>query len=39
MGMKERVNLFGGKLDIISAPGAGTQVIIQVPMEGETKIG
>ncbi len=39
MGMKERVNLFGGKLDIISAPGAGTQVIIQVPLEGETKIG
>ncbi|HBQ25217.1 MAG TPA: hypothetical protein DD791_02380 [Syntrophomonas sp.] len=39
LGMKERVNLFGGKLDIISAPGAGTQVIIQVPLEGETKIG
>ena len=39
LGMKERVNLFGGKLDIISAPGAGTQVIIQVPLEGEPKIG
>jgi two-component system sensor histidine kinase DegS len=39
MGMKERVNLFGGKLDIISTPGAGTQVIIQVPLEGETNIG
>jgi len=39
LGMKERVNLFGGKLDIISTPGAGTQVIIQVPLEGETNIG
>lgn len=39
LGMKERVNLFGGKLDIISAPGAGTQVIIQVPLEGEPRIG
>jgi two-component system sensor histidine kinase DegS len=39
LGMKERVNLFGGKLDIISAPGAGTQVIIQVPLEGEPRSG
>lgn len=39
LGMKERVNLFGGKLDIISAPGTGTQVIIQVPLEGESKFG
>lgn len=39
LGMKERVNLFGGKLDITSTPGAGTQVIIQVPLEGVTKIG
>ncbi len=39
LGMKERVNLFGGNLDITSKPGAGTQVIIQVPLEGVTKIG
>ena len=39
LGMKERVSLFGGKLDITSIPGAGTQVIIQVPLEGEPRIG
>ncbi len=39
LGMKERVSLFGGKLDITSIPGAGTQVIIKVPLEGVTKIG
>ncbi|MGI5912535.1 MAG: sensor histidine kinase [Syntrophomonadaceae bacterium] len=37
LGMKERVSLLGGKLDIISKPGAGTQVIIRVPLEGESK--
>lgn len=39
LGMKERVNLFRGKLDIISTPGAGTQVIIKVPLEGEAESG
>ncbi len=37
MGMKERVELFGGELDIISSPGSGTQVIIRVPLQGEMK--
>ncbi|QGU00442.1 Two-component system sensor histidine kinase [Candidatus Syntrophocurvum alkaliphilum] len=35
MGMRERVELFGGKIDIISKIGSGTQVIIEVPIEGE----
>jgi len=39
LGMKERVSLFRGKLDIISTPGAGTQVIIMVPLEGEAENG
>lgn len=39
IGMKERVGLFGGELDIISSPGSGTQVIVKVPLEGETAIG
>lgn len=39
IGMKERVGLFGGELDIISSPGSGTQVIVKVPLEGEAGIG
>jgi len=39
LGMKERVSLFRGKLDIISTPGSGTQVIITVPLEGEAEVG
>ena len=39
IGMKERVKIFGGKLDIISSPGSGTQVIITVPLEGEANNG
>ncbi len=35
IGMKERVELFGGIIDIISSPGKGTQVIVKVPLEGE----
>jgi two-component system sensor histidine kinase DegS len=38
IGMKERVELLGGEIDILSAPGAGTQVIIKVPVEGEDKL-
>jgi len=37
LGMMERVNLIRGKLDIISSPGAGTKVVIRVPLEGEAK--
>ena len=39
IGMKERVGLFGGELDLISSPGSGTQVIVKVPLEGEAGIG
>ncbi len=39
IGMKERVQLLRGELQIISQPGAGTQVIITVPLEGEAKYG
>jgi len=39
IGMKERVQLLGGELQIISQPDQGTQVIITVPLEGEAKYG
>jgi two-component system sensor histidine kinase DegS len=35
VGMQERVQIFGGELDIFSRPGEGTQIIIKVPLEGE----
>ena len=34
MGMTERVELMGGEFNISSAPGQGTQVFMQVPIEG-----
>ncbi len=34
MGMRERVALFSGTLEIETAPGAGTQLRIEVPIEG-----
>jgi signal transduction histidine kinase len=34
--MRERVEELGGCLEIISQPGRGTQVIMQVPLTGET---
>ena len=33
LGMKERVQRFGGKLDVSSAPGTGTTVQAIVPIE------
>lgn len=36
-GMKERVELFGGEMSIITSPGLGTQVIIKVPVKEEAK--
>lgn len=39
VGMKERVQLFGGELLILSQPGEGTQIIIKVPLEGEANDG
>ena len=35
MGMQERVQLIGGRMEIISAPNSGTQVIIFIPLEGD----
>ena len=37
LGMKERVELFGGEISIITYPGQGTQVIIKVPVKEEAK--
>jgi PAS domain S-box-containing protein len=34
MGMRERLRPFGGRLDIRSAPGAGTEVRLHLPLEG-----
>ncbi len=39
MGMKERVQLLGGEMEINSRPGEGTQIIITVPLEGEAMNG
>ncbi|SLM30469.1 Two-component hybrid sensor and response regulator histidine kinase [Desulfamplus magnetovallimortis] len=36
-GMKERANLVGGKLDIISTPGQGTRIVCRVMLKNETK--
>ncbi len=35
LGMRERVELFGGEIDIVSSPGKGTQVIAKVPIMEE----
>lgn len=39
IGMRERVELLGGQVEIVSAPGKGTQVIITVPLEGDANDG
>jgi signal transduction histidine kinase len=31
LGMRERVALVGGRLEVESAPGAGTTLVIEVP--------
>jgi signal transduction histidine kinase len=31
VGMRERVALLGGRLEIESAPGAGTTLVVEVP--------
>lgn len=38
LGMKERVELFGGNIEIFSSPGDGTQVVITVPVKEEAKV-
>jgi signal transduction histidine kinase len=32
LGMRERINLLDGKLDILSAPGEGSRITIQIPI-------
>jgi signal transduction histidine kinase len=32
IGMRERVEMVGGRFDVISAPGSGTQVVATVPL-------
>lgn len=32
IGMRERVELLGGRLDVLSAPGAGTQIVAMLPL-------
>jgi hypothetical protein len=34
LGMRERVQLFDGELMVTSAPGKGTTVVAQIPVEG-----
>jgi len=34
LGMRERAEKIGGGLDVVSAPGAGTKVVVTVPMAG-----
>ncbi len=36
-GMQERVRLIGGSIDIVSAPGKGTTIKIEVPLDQEWK--
>jgi signal transduction histidine kinase len=33
-GMRDRVDLFGGRFELRSAPGAGTSVEVELPLEG-----
>lgn len=36
LGMKERVELFGGSLSLRSRPGQGTQLAVEIPLESES---
>jgi signal transduction histidine kinase len=37
LGMRERVELLGGEFQMQSAPGAGTEVIVELPLEQQKK--
>lgn len=39
IGMKERAELLGGEIKIISSPGGGTQVIVEISTEGDEQVG
>ena len=34
-GMRDRVELFGGRFELRSAPGAGTSMEVDLPLEGD----
>ncbi len=38
IGMKERVNLLKGHLDINSEPGKGTQILVRIPLEIQDEV-
>lgn len=38
-GMQERISALGGRFDLSSAPGAGCQIYVQIPIEVRTAIG
>jgi len=39
IGMKERAELLGGEIKILSRPGSGTQVIVEISTEGDEQVG
>ncbi len=38
LGMKERAELFGGKLEIQSSPGKGTNIEVSFPVQNKFQI-
>jgi signal transduction histidine kinase len=39
LGMRERLDLFGGRIQIESSPGQGTRVVLTVPLSGGAALG
>ena len=39
VGMRERVSLFNGAFDLMSAPGKGTRLEIQLPLPPNDPLG
>lgn len=39
IGMRERAELMGGEIRILSKPGSGTQVIVEISTEGDEQVG
>jgi two-component system NarL family sensor kinase len=37
IGMQERTEIIGGRFELLSAPGRGTRVQVQIPMRGNTR--
>ena len=38
LGMRERAQRIGGTLDLRTAPGSGTEIIVRVPFENEKPV-